>query len=135
MASMREAMVKGWFAKYDWVVRLNPDVILRNDTFLLRTMRHDRDAAGVLIDCDARRPWDLIHTDFFAARPAALSPDAFLDVSTGKGMSVEGHFAADIRGSILEPGRARWMPGSQPTWHTCRAGFGRRKEGADVFHY
>ncbi|KAL9187654.1 hypothetical protein ACHAXT_006032 [Thalassiosira profunda] len=134
MAAMKDAMVEDWFRGYDWVVRLNPDVIIRNDTFLLRTMTHDRTATGVLIDCDREKSLSAINTDFFAIKPSALGKDAFLNVSMEGGQTVEGHFARDVRESIIDKGNHRWMPGSQPTWHTCRAGFGRDMATADVVH-
>ena len=40
----------GWFEGYDWVVRLNPDVLVRNDTFLLQAMGDDA-VHGIFVDC------------------------------------------------------------------------------------
>ena len=136
LSAMKDAMSSQWFTGYDWLIRLNPDVILRNETFILNTMLYDVNATGILINCDSQKPLSIIHTDFFALKPSALPHWAFGNVSMdGEGASVEGHFADDIREAILDKGHYRWVPGSEPTWHTCRAGFGRRMEDADVVHH
>jgi len=80
-----EAYKKGWFGGYDWVVRVNPDVLIRNDTFLLQSMANNS-ISGIFDDC-LDRPCDggrncvhrKIHTDFFAIRPAAVSRDDILE--------------------------------------------------------
>lgn len=133
MAAMKDAALEKWFEGYDWVVRLNPDVIIRNETFILDTMQNDHNATGILIDCDSKNPLSMINTDFFAIKPSALDKNAFMNVSMD--VTVEGHFSIDIRNSIINKGNHRWVPGSQPTWHTCRAGFGREMESADVVHH
>jgi hypothetical protein len=76
-----EAYRNRWFEDYDWVVRVNPDVVIRDDTFLLQTMEDDS-VSGIFDDClekacpAGRKCVDrLIHTDFFAIRPSAISRD------------------------------------------------------------
>jgi hypothetical protein len=36
--AMVDAFEHGWFDGYDWIVRLNPDVLIRNDTWFLEQM-------------------------------------------------------------------------------------------------
>ena len=39
--ALSEAEARGWFDGYDWVVRLNPDVIVSEDRFLRTHMARD----------------------------------------------------------------------------------------------
>ena len=93
MGAMREAVAQNWFDSYDWIVRVNPDVLIRNDEWLLQTMRNESTDA-IFVDCPIewvklddkgkpaiqyglRKPGDFIHSDFFAVRPRAIPKDAF----------------------------------------------------------
>jgi len=67
-----------WFQGYDWIVRLNPDVLIRRDDWLLQTF-NDPNCDGVFI------PWGkLLHTDFFAFRPSKANGTALLKARTWK---------------------------------------------------
>lgn len=66
--------VRGWFDDYDWLIRINPDVLIRNSTFLRTIMLQD-DAdhddnliEGIFQPCTPEK----VHTDFFAVRPRVL---------------------------------------------------------------
>ena len=64
----------GWFGEYDWVIRVNPDVVFENAMFLEAHLWQSNTSA-VLSQCRTRvrGPAGLvIHTDFFAARPLAM---------------------------------------------------------------
>jgi hypothetical protein len=39
-----------WFDEYDWVIRLNPDVLIRHDTWLIQTMLNTS-IDGIFHDC------------------------------------------------------------------------------------
>jgi hypothetical protein len=81
----------GWFYDYDWIIRVNPDVLIRDSTFLRHVMMYNNDDSSssnrsnrndnkdrvdaILVDCNSttrnggpRR----IHTDFFAIRPSTI---------------------------------------------------------------
>jgi hypothetical protein len=60
-----------WFDDYDWVIRVNPDVLIRNDTWLLQQLRNPT-IKGVFVKWDTNRLGLLLHTDFFAFRPTAI---------------------------------------------------------------
>ena len=90
------------FQNYDWVIRINPDVLIYNDTFILDTILHDPQALAVLVDCNNEQKHQkqlqkqqkqqqqqqldttnstsngsmgyqhIIHTDFFAIRSEFL---------------------------------------------------------------
>ena len=48
--ALSDAYQNNWFKGYDWVIRVNPDVIIRNDRWMLKQM-FDMDVWGVLVDC------------------------------------------------------------------------------------
>jgi hypothetical protein len=65
----------GWFDNYDWVLRINPDVLIRNSTWIHQTMQ-DPTVEGIVVNChgefyDKRKRQ--LHTDFFAVRPMAMN--------------------------------------------------------------
>jgi hypothetical protein len=51
-----------WFDDYDWVIRLNPDVLIRNDTWLISTMMNDSIDA-IFHDCYNRKLYPSVHND------------------------------------------------------------------------
>ena len=112
----------GWFKGYDWVVRLNPDVLVRDDTFLLQAMGDDT-VHGIFVDCldrpcpTGRRCEDsIIHTDFFAVRPRAVSRDAVLRLD---GSNAEAAITRAFSGIVLDEADA-WLPGAGPHRGSCR---------------
>ena len=115
----------GWWNGYDWVVRVNPDVIIRNDKWLTGTMaRSDVDA--IVVDCSkgTHAPPNF-HTDFSVFRPQAVHLDAFLRVSDNS----EHHYTAGIQ-PIVNAGRHRELPGyDDPRWE-CRV----RGQRSPVIH-
>jgi hypothetical protein len=66
---------KGWFDDYDWVIRINPDVLIRNLTWLLQQLQNPN-VEGIFHDSTPRRGHQL-HTDFFAVRPKAVMKYSF----------------------------------------------------------
>jgi hypothetical protein len=118
---MKLGVSEQWFAPYDWIIRINPDVLIRNSTWLLETMLLDPDADGVFVDCVGRTP--RIHTDFFAVRPRSLSDSAFSQVEfepnrkTIMNHEVTAHIAFT---PIVQSGRARYVPNVQLSNGRCR---------------
>ena len=80
-AALEDAAKEGWFKGYDWVIWLNPDVIIRNDTYILDVMQNDLNATAILINCAHFNPQKPIkfHTDFFAIKLGALAPYTFIN--------------------------------------------------------
>eukprot|EP00542_Grammatophora_oceanica_P002572 CAMPEP_0194070892 /NCGR_PEP_ID=MMETSP0009_2-20130614/88416_1 /TAXON_ID=210454 /ORGANISM="Grammatophora oceanica, Strain CCMP 410" /LENGTH=203 /DNA_ID=CAMNT_0038724179 /DNA_START=55 /DNA_END=666 /DNA_ORIENTATION=- len=78
-----QAMVDGYkhnyFAGYDWVIRLNADVLIQNETWI-RTMMHDSQVEGIFASCrkfhcEGERHCTsgrTVMTDFTIWRPHAL---------------------------------------------------------------
>jgi len=77
MVCLDAAERRGWFSTYDWVIRLNPDVIIRDDGFLRKAMAHE-DVDAVFANCNKGRIEDVrVMTDFTAWRPKAVRIGAF----------------------------------------------------------
>ena len=135
MAALSDATREGWFKDYEWVIRVNPDVIIRDGTFMMDVMQNDPNATGLLINCSSgyyeEEPIK-IHTDFFAVKPEVLPPDAFIIPAT---RNAERSFTRDIQKDILDKGGARWIPGAHPIDDICRAGHERKIEDTHVIHF
>lgn len=79
IAAIRIAENAGWFKGYDWVIRLSPDVIVYDETYLVKLMSQDLDA--VICNCvhhclqsgQQTCTHISVHTDFIAFRPRAVS--------------------------------------------------------------
>jgi len=73
-----------WFDGYDWVIRLNPDVLIRRDTWLLQQL-HNTSVDGIFIDWryhyrSGRFKGNRVFTDFFAFRPTAANGTALVEL-------------------------------------------------------
>jgi len=127
-AAMITASKSGWFDSYDWIVRMNPDVIIQNDTWILDTMQNDKNASLLYVDC-ARTPdgpytvhrntVELIHTDFFALKWNAI-PKGLLETTHDVGPNFERGFTKKMR-PIVKRKEHRHIPGAYPKVdHFCR---------------
>ncbi len=131
MASLSDASREGWFSGYDWVFRVNPDVIIRNETFMLDVLHNDPNATGMLVDCHKfrrRRNAGLpikVQTDFFAIKPGVIPKGTFKETY---GMdNAEELFTKQINETILNIGGHRWVPNTHPLDTFCRVGGGSRR--------
>ena len=109
--------IKSWFATYDWVIRLNADAIIRNDTQLLAFM-HDPDVDGIFADCWVRTckrqcTKAKLNTDFFAVRPHAL-PESWPIIS-----NAELAFTKAMENTVRK-GKDRWLMNKAGTPGRCR---------------
>jgi hypothetical protein len=69
---------KQWFQGYDWIIRLNPDVLIRNDEWLMQQM-HNTSAQAIAVYFEGvdyckvtEGVPNCIHSDFVAFRPSLL---------------------------------------------------------------
>ena len=132
ISALEDAAKEGWFKGYDWVIRVNPDVIIRNDTYMLDIMQNDPNATAILINCANLNPQNpQVHTDFFAIKPGALAPNTFINSTIG---NAEYSFTNDIGADILNKGNHRWIKNSEPKRGICRAGYYRKEDERDVTH-
>jgi hypothetical protein len=71
--AMVDPILNHWFDDYDWIIRLNPDVLIRNDTWLVEKML-DPSVHAILYGFDHNgSPNSALHSDFYAFRPHALT--------------------------------------------------------------
>lgn len=151
MQALSEAARLHWFDGYDWVIRLNPDVIIRDSMYMMDVIQNDLNASALLINCvgDTNddgtlkayitgQPMDgkyMVHTDFFAVKPDKLPKEAFLKPSSS---NAEQSFTHDLR-SIIHNGEHRWIPNADPVAvsgkYICRAGTGRDVNSASILHF
>merc|ERR1711862_874058 len=125
-----EASKNGWFEGYDWIFRMNPDVIIQNDTWMLDIIENDANASLLYVDCAlassetstkeniSPQTVNLIHTDFFGLKLAAL-PNGHLEKSN-IGKNFEFGFTKKMT-SIIANKQHRHIPNAYPmVQHFCR---------------
>jgi hypothetical protein len=139
IAAMSTGHKSGWFEGYDWVVRVNPDVIIRNDTWILETIMSSdiENVSGIFVDCDGyckkKTHCDpglrfRIHSDFTVFKPSALSPNLFWNESDNAEYMNRIAFL-----SIVEQGQDRWLVDSVPDIRRrCRLS---TRDDASVTHF
>ena len=92
-----------WFQNYDWVIRVNPDVLIREDTWLRQTMQNPAvDAILINLTEGTRKR---LHTDFLAFRPTAIQSEKLFKLHN----SAEAHIYAAFD-AIIKRGRVAWLP-------------------------
>jgi hypothetical protein len=72
-----------WFDGYDWVIKLNPDVLVREDTWLIQTML-DSSIDVIVHECLSHNKHSLnptFHSDFIAFRPNAVDRERLLQTA------------------------------------------------------
>lgn len=109
--AMIEPWQHGWFDDYEWVMRLNPDVLLRRHAAAwLETIIADPTIGAAALNCNAdgsNKNWGpILNTDFSLFRPAAMNPTFFISKNSPK-HHAERHFTwAVLRSGLLPP--AQW---------------------------
>ena len=106
-----------WFDEYDWVIRLNPDVVIRDDTFLANVIYQQPPVYDlVYVQCN----WNQIHTDFTAFRPAAVREyDHQLILNAMLIQNAEQHLH-DSWYPIIHSNRSIALPGAYANNFYCR---------------
>ena len=112
--AMYQAARNGWFDGYDWVFRMNPDVIMQDDTWMLNTIMNDADASLLYVEClpdlhptfgNTRK----LHTDFFGLKLNALAEGQLLNTNG----QAEEIFTRQMI-PIIERGQHRHIPDTFP---------------------
>lgn len=116
---------QGWFAEYDWVIRINPDVLIRQSDFIMEHMQDDA-VDGIFALCGSK-----LNTDFFVVRPSAVQNHsaAFAPPPETNILNAELTARRNFQ-HILDQKRARHMPDLDPMLGKCRV----RGERAPVYH-
>jgi hypothetical protein len=110
-----------WFDEYDWVIRLNPDVLIRSDNWLISTML-DPNINGIFNDCKytrkyAAHPRTKLHTDFYAFRPVAVDRELVL---RSNNTNAEYHMTAALW-NIYQSNQFAYLEGAElPRKGVCR---------------
>ena len=124
------AIAKRWFEAYDWVIRINPDVLIRDSTWIWQTMQ-DPEVDGIFVKCHPTIP--RIHTDFFAVRTNAIPETAFREMEYDYHSSVMlNHEVTAYKAfeTIIQKNRHRYLSNVEPSRGFCRA----VGNNAPVFH-
>ncbi len=129
LSAMMIAARRGWFDRYAWIVRANPDVRFEYTSFLAAEMKPT--VVAVLERCCPRNTsYPAICTDFFAARPAAMNHSAWAHGPRLLGRRVHNEWAAALvfQGAI-ESGQATvWDIDDAYRTSGCRVG------GHGIYH-
>ena len=134
IAAMSESAKNGWFDGYDWVFRLNPDVIIQNDAWMLDTIKNDADASLIYIECQPHHPprlsnMRMINTDFFGLKISALTPEQLSNADYGRAESL---FSLQMV-PIIERNEHRHVPDAYPLVNDmCRV---NGNPHGSVFHF
>jgi len=106
-----ENATSGWFDGYDWVVRLNPDVLVRNDIWLRETMLTETVDLIAINYRHPRETWVALHTDFYAFRPEKMD---ILALRNGLRLqpTAEQHMGAASL-PLRAANRIAWIPGAE----------------------
>lgn len=117
----KQAMVDpfdhGWFDGYDWIVHLNPDVLIRNDTWFLEQMLNTS-VDALFYRCVG--PFR-VHSDFTAFRPQAANVAA-LKKNLKTSFNAESQMGIGFS-HVIQAGRVTWIP------HGKRIGLAARVVG------
>ena len=123
----------GWFLQYRWVIHHHLDVIVNNDTILFNMMDHpSRDAvlANCLPDVHCVRSCKkaVVHSDFFAFRPAAVSFPRATRVKHAE------TFATELFSNTIASGRDSWIQKRGFNDRSCRIRAGVRTGLKHIYH-
>ena len=131
LASFLYLLHYGWFENYDWVVRLNPDVLVLDEEPLVLRMLNESHAS-VLSNCGylgKKTTTEKIHTDFFAVRPQHFRPMANWTTFSS---SAEREAGAYFK-PLIEQGLTAWLPNGNTGW-LCRMIHHERGSGIEHTH-
>jgi hypothetical protein len=126
--AMNEGFERGYSTGYDWVIRVNPDVLIRNDTWILSTFANE-DVHGVFADCHDKEcsqrghhkcTTSIIMTDFLAFRPNRIPVDAFKEAyKREKNAELQATLAF---APMVQRGYDSWLLDAGPHDTFCRVG-------------
>jgi len=125
IGAVRDLVRYKWARGYDWVVRVNPDVIIRSDKWLLERMSMPK-VHGIFDDCNdnpcktSRCVKNVIMTDFFAVRSQYLLRE-YVEPIVPINNNAEWHATIYFK-DIVEAGFDAWVPNTGPHHGSCRIG-------------
>jgi hypothetical protein len=118
---------------FDWMIRINPDVLIRKSSWLLETMMSSQ-VQGIFAICNTRQ----LHTDFFAVRPSSLlgtntTSSSLLFSKMGIKANKLNHERTayrEFKHMLQDNDKHRLLPDVDPSEGSCRV----RGESASVYH-
>jgi hypothetical protein len=113
LLAMSVAMDNDWFADYDWVLRVNADVVIRDDSFF-RQVLVDPSVDAVFVKCGTA-----IQTDFFAFRPNTTAPGAFRRQKHDRPIA-EPDTTLAFQETLQHTKRFKYLEGGRPNGGSCR---------------
>jgi hypothetical protein len=126
---MRLGFANGWFTQtpYDWVVRINPDVLIRNSTWIVPTLK-DPSVDAIFHKCTQRT----VHTDFFAIRPTLdfFNNATFSQMVRDNHEATATHYFQPILNNKNPYPRYQLIPDAQKSRKHCRL----RGPSSSVYH-
>jgi hypothetical protein len=128
--AMLDPFFNHWFDDYDWIFRLNPDVLIRNETWLLEQIHKDHVQAILYRFRQAG-----FHSDFYGFRPSVytaqphITPKRLLSHLNDSSLTAE-HQMMDIFGPLLKlqhdnkdaKNPIAWLPGARIEPRQARLG-------------
>ena len=119
---------RGWFDRYAWIVRANPDVRFEDTSFLATEMQ--RSTAVLERCCPRNTSHPAICTDFFAARPHVMNHSAWAHGPRLLGRRVHNEWAAALvfRQAVDDGTATVWDIDDAYRTSGCRVG------GHGIFH-
>lgn len=126
--AMIDAFAKGWFTPYDWIIRLGPDAMILNDTFLVENVLRQHDPVDAILGRCGCTPtkqilrgcesldgalipaW--INTDFHMFRPTAVSSWG----NSSKSYFNAEHRASDAFGPVLRSEKVAFIENKDGFW-------------------
>ncbi|CAB9524522.1 expressed unknown protein [Seminavis robusta] len=139
-----------WFHQYDWIIRMNPDVLIRNDTWLLQTM-HNQSIDAILghwthynthynnndphnnNNTNGNNDTTMLLTDFHAFRPRAVNHTALFNQYQQQELHHQLHAESHLYAGfshLQHQGRIAWIPHIEFPGMEARIG----GEHCDIIH-
>jgi len=133
MAALTQGEQEGFFDGYEWVFRMNPDVMLQSDKWFLETMKNDKGASLFYVECQFEEVTfpgvKALHTDFFAFKPGSLPTGIF---QHNPDRSAEISFTMQMK-PLIEANKHRQIPNAHPEAnHVCHID---GNMNAPIYHY
>lgn len=123
MRAMHVLVQNNWGAGFDWVIRLNPDVLIYDDHYLGSFLDNSQISAvfaacsPTFIETNSKHALgNRIMTDFFAVRPHAIPRNAFSDWATAPNAEFQ---ATEVFGDIVRRGTCAYLTPLNFDWQ-CR---------------
>jgi len=117
--AISDALENNWFTPYDWIIRVNPDVIIRNDTWIIHQMLDKEKVGAILVDCGDKflnsAKYAKVHTDFSIFQPKYIQ----VPEEAKRIVNAEKHFSKIIE-EVWTTGRAAILPDNDPNHGMCR---------------